>query len=285
MRRLTVLSFFFFVTAAGTAQYDYFAYENGNFQAGIQVYVFTDSCSLRQKPAEDAIPVVEIHHGDKVKIVYNAMVQAFRDTLVQYWYYVEYTDKNGQVSVGFISGHDLALGGITFQINDQRDLLLFQFSGFRTWQAYLLEAKIVRNGMVIQTIEVPFIDYHLNPEFPDFSISALKNIQSGIDQQSEVAEITFFHENPDFPSGILYLIWNGEHLARICETLSIAQPGLYLYDSYLVYPGRNDVKPGTVMQVEVIKEFTEEAEDYVETDRIITIYRWDGKSITTVEPK
>lgn len=285
MRRLTVLSVFILITAAGTAQYDYFAYENGSFQTGMQVYVFSDSCTLKQKPLGDAAAVAELHHGDKVKIVYNAMVQDFRDTIVQYWYYAEYTNGEGKEFAGFVSGHDLALGGVTFQIDYNRDLLLFQFSGFRSGLAYLLEAKIVRDGRVVKAIEVPFIEFHLNPEYPDFSISVLKNIQTGIDQKSEVAEITYFHERPDFPSGILYLIWNGEHLARICETSSITQPGLYLYDSYLVYPGRNNLKPGTIMQVEVIKEFTEEVEDYVEIDRITTIYRWDGKTITTVSPE
>lgn len=280
MKRLLVLTALLMAVATATAQYDYFAYENGRFQSDMTVYVFAEQCALKERPALASKDVMPLAHGDKL-LVYNfEWVESVRDGVKQYWYHVEYRNDT-LVTSGYICGHDLALGALNFQIDYKRDLLLFQITSYRDMQPYTLTAKVIRDGKTLKTLEHPFIDFHLNPAYPDFSISVQKNIQAGIDEKSEVAEISYIHTLTEFPVGTLYLIWNGEHLGALCETMYLKDPGLLEYESYLVYPGREGVQPGTVQKVEVIREYHEEEEAYLETERIITLYQWDGEKVTS----
>lgn len=261
-----------------SAQYDYFTYENGRFQSDMNVYVFSDSCMLKARPGEEAVNILMLRQGDRL-LVWNAeAATSERNGLIQYWYRVEYRTDSFSTN-GYISGNDLALGVLNFQIDYKRDLLLFRITNYREAGPYTLTAKVVRDGKTLKTVKTPFIDFHLNPANPDYSFSVLKNIQTGIDEKSEVAEISYVHEQQDFPVGTLYLIWNGEHLAVICETMYWINPELIEYESYIVYPGREGVQPGTVKKVEVIREFDEKKEGFVETERVETIYVWDGVSI------
>lgn len=271
------------IPAGISAQYDHFSYEQGRFHPDMSVFVFAESTSLKVSPAIDASDRILLNHGDRVTILVNTMVVSERRGIKQYWYQVEHTSDSGKVTSGFIPGHDIALGAVTFQIDYRRDLLLFQITDFNPSEAYTLTAKIVRNGKIVKMLECPFIDFHLNPPFPDYSVAVAKNIQTRIDDKSEVAEIAFFHAKSEYPAGNLHLIWNGENLDRICETVYLKEPGLFEYDSWVVYPGREGVKPGHIMMVEVIKEFNEDAEEYMVTERITTLYKWDGESITVVE--
>lgn len=271
------------VTFEGIAQYDHFSYEKGLFQTEMSVFVFAENAVLKTRPSIISQDVETLNHGDRVMVMANSMVEVERNGIKQYWYEVQHTSDSGRISNGFIQGHDLALGGVTFQIDYRRDLLLFQVTKYNVSEAYTLTAKIVRNGKIVKSIECPFIDFHLNPPLLDYSVSVLKNIQANIDEKSEVAEISFFHERADFPLGTLYLIWNGENLAKICETMYLKEPGLFEYDSWVVYPGREGVKPGHVMMVEVIREFDEETESYVVLDRIENLFRWDGIQVTRRE--
>jgi hypothetical protein len=261
------------------SQYDYFAYENGMFQAEMTVYVYAEQATLKGRAAADGKDLVHLVHGDRLLVIYQAGVQAVRNGIIHQWYNVSYTNDSGRVITGFIPGTDLALGAITFQIDYQRDLLLFRLKAFNAAMAYTLEAKVVRNGQTVKELETPFIDFHLNPERFSYSVSVLKNIQTRIDDKSEVAEITFFHQRQDLPSGTLYLIWNGNHLDRICETMFIQEPFVFIYDSYLVYPGQEGVLPGTAKHVEIIREYDEEKEDYIVVEKIETVYVWDGKRV------
>lgn len=264
-------------------QYDYFVYENGRFQTQMQVYVFTEKTALKVKPSVDAADVVSIAHCDKLLIVSNTMVENAQTGVIQYWYQAEYTNDSGKVFSGYINGHDLAIAAIQFQIDYRRDFLLFRISGFNPSEPYTITAKVVRNGEVLQTIRAPFIDFHQNQPQPDYSISALKNVQTRIDEKSEIAELSFFHNRSEFPAGTAYFIWNGENLARICETMTISEPELFEYDSWVVYPGREGVKPGNIMFVESIKEYDETSGQYVAVSRIVTTYIWDGIKISVLK--
>lgn len=264
------------------AQYDYFSYDNGKFNVGMDVYVFSEEVALKANPFTTAEDVTILQHGERLKILQSLENRIERNGVLQNWYQVVLED-NEEIFYGYISGHDLALGAVTFIMDYKRDLLLFQITGYQRNEAYTMTAKIVRDGKVLREIEVPFIDFPNNPAYPDYSVAVLKNIQTGIDRRSEVAEITFFHTNTKFPAGTLYLIWNGENLDDICETMYIKEPGIFEYDSYLVYPGREGVEQGTVMLVEIIREYDEESNNYVEVKRIRTTYVWDGKKITVAE--
>jgi len=263
-------------------QYDYFVFEKGQFLNGMSVYVFSTNAPIKQRPAINAPDMVTLSHGAQVSVLSNPMVQAERGGIIHYWYQVEYTSDSGRVISGFISGHDLAMGAASFQIDYRKEILLLQITRFNPESAYTMSAKMIRNGAEIAQIRFPFIDFHGNPPLPEYSLSVLKNIQPGIDEKSEVAEISFYHANSGFPAGILYLIWNGEHLARLCETMYLLEPNLFEYDSYLVYPGRNGVKPGTVMVVETIKEFVEEQQEYILTEQNRIVYKWDGQKVAVV---
>lgn len=264
------------------AQYDYFSYENGRFQSEMTVYVYEEECMLKSRPGPDGADILTLKQGDRLLVLYCAMVETERNGVIQYWYQVEYQTPEG-VTTGYVKGHDLALGALTFMIDYKRDLLLFRIFAFNPSEAYTLQAKVLRNGQTLKSITTPFIDFHLNPTCPDYSIAVLKNIQARIDEKSEVAEISFFHSRTDMPLGVLYLIWNGENLDRICETMYLKEPGLFEYDSYIVYPGREGVKAGTVKQVEIIREFDEEKEEYVVVEKIETLYVWDGVKISITE--
>lgn len=268
--------------SSARGQYDYFVYENGVFQTGMQVYIFSNTAPIKQRPAINAAELTSLTHGNMVTIVSNPMVQAERGAVIHYWYQVDFTNDSGRVITGFVNGHDLAMGAVNFQIDYRRDLLLLQITRFNQEAAYTMTAKMVRNGSEIALIRFPFIDYHLNPALPGYSISVMKNIQPGIDEKSEVAEVSFYHADAGFPAGVLYLVWNGEHLARLCETMYLLVPNLFEYDAYLVYPGRSGVKPGTVMVVETIKEFVEERQEYVVTEQNKIVYKWDGQQVSVV---
>lgn len=278
-----VLAVLIFAPFESIAQYDHFSYEDGHFQTQMSVFVFTENTALKSRPSVVSQDMAYLNQGERVVILVNSMVETERNGIKQYWYEVQHTSDSGKISRGYIQGHDLALGGVTFQIDYRRDLLLIQVSKYNVSEAYTLNAKIVRNGKTVKSIECPFIEFHLNPPLPNYSVSVLKNIQANIDERSEVAEIAFFHKRPDFPSGNLYLVWNGENLDMICETMYLMEPGLFEYDSWVVYPGREGVERGHVMMVEVIKEFDEETESYVVVDRVNTLFRWDGIKVTRLE--
>jgi hypothetical protein len=281
MQRVLLLLPFLLFRLSTSAQYDYFAYENGKFQPEMTVYVFSDECSLRARPGEAAREVMTLKQGDKLQVFNAEMVESERNGVKQYWYRAEYRNDT-LVAGGYISGNDLALGALHFQIDYKRDLLLFQITAYREMEPYTLTAKVIRNGKTMKTIRTPFIDFHMNLANPDYSFSVLKNIQTGIDEKSEVAEISFVHLSPEFPVGTLYLIWNGENLATICETMYYIDSEMTEYDSYLVYPGREGVLPGTVKKVELVREYDEKREGFVEKQKTETLYRWDGVSILKV---
>ncbi|HRZ41954.1 MAG TPA: hypothetical protein P5228_04535 [Bacteroidales bacterium] len=278
MNRVLFLLPFLLTGLAVSGQYDYFTYENGRFQPDMHVYVFSDSCTLKTRPSVESNDIITLRQGDRL-LVWNAEAAiSERNGLIQYWYRVEYR-TDSLATNGYISGNDLALGALNFQIDYRRDLLLFRITDYREAGPYTLTAKIVRDGKTLKTVRTPFIDYHLNTANPDYSFSVLKNIQAGIDEKSEVAEISYVHSQPEFPVGTLYLIWNGENLAVICETTYFIDPELIEFESYLIYPGREGVQPGTVKKVEILREFDEKSEGFLETERIETIFVWDGVSV------
>ncbi len=278
MRRALLLLPFLLAGWVVTAQYDYFAYENGRFQSEMAVYVFTDSCTLKARPAVESHDILTLRHGDRLTVWNTEMALSERNGLVQYWYRVEYRTDTFATN-GYISGNDLALGMVNFQIDYKRDMLLFQIAQYREAGPYTLAAKIIRDAKTLKAVRTTFIDFPLNPANPDYSFSVLKNIQAGIDEKSEVAEISYVHMQPEFPVGTLYLIWNGENLGVICETTYFLDPELIEFESYLVYPGREGVLPGTVKKVDVVREYDETREGFIETERIETIYVWDGVSV------
>jgi hypothetical protein len=280
MKWIAALCFTTLFALQASTQYDYFAFESGIFQPEMTAWVYEEHTTLKSRPATDSRDLAHLTHGDRVLVMHSTGVQHQRNGVIHYWYNVSWTNDSGRVITGFIPGNDLALGAVTFQLHYRRDLLLFRIMTYNPSEAYTMEAKVVRNGQTVAQIETPFIDFHLNPAYFNYSVSVLKNIQTRIDSISEVAEITFYHLNQDRPSGTLYLIWSGEHLDRICETMYLHEPLLFIYESYIVYPGQEGVKPGTVKHVEIIREYNEEKEDYIVVEKIGTVYVWDGKLIS-----
>lgn len=237
--------------------------------------VAVTNCYVRDNPSIAGILLDSLQMGKDIQVIKSTETDLKIKGINVSWVQIEYTNKAGVLSTGFLWKGFLALGftkkGKTTYLTAIDKIETKKEKEYETTY-FTISVKILDVNNEVLDHKTFQKDIGESAYFEGKTIGdlGLKNLQ-------DIYRISFNGEACAIPSLFYYFGWNGNKLIPLPEKYTVADAGAFYHSESFIFPKEKGGKPDMI-----IKHF-EEAENIEETGEIFSvtefneIYKWDGE--------
>jgi hypothetical protein len=249
-------------------------YWNGgeNYEAMIAA----NNCYVRENPSFTAILLDSLQVGKEIKVIKSTTNDLKIKGINVSWVEIEYKNKVGILSKGFLWKGFLAVGFT----KKEKNTYLTSIDKIETKTEneipyFSISVKIMdTNNLVLdqKTIQKNITEsaYFEGKAIGDLG---LKNLQ-------DIYRISFNGEACAIPSLFYYFGWNGNKLILLPEKYTVGDGGVFYHTENFIFPKEKGGKPDLIIkQIEEATSTDENGEVFNVTEHT-EIYTWDGEKAT-----
>jgi hypothetical protein len=284
MRKIVVLIYLFsyFISFSQEKSFhNYYWNTDDNYQAIVGV----TNCYVRNNPSINAVLLDSLQLGKAIKVIKSTNNDLKIKGINVSWVEIEYTNKAGILSNGYLWKGFLAIGyskknEFTYltviekiETTNKEDFIS---------QNFFISAKILdsKNFVIAQNTIQKNIGESIY--FENKTIGSL-----GLTNLKDIYRISFNGEACGIPSMYYYFGWNGNKLLLLPEKYSVGDAGAYYHDENFIFPKEKGGKPDLI--IKQIKE-GENIDDSGESDEMIfkvteykEFYKWNGEKAILIK--
>lgn len=256
-------------------------YEYGRFVEDTEAYVFKNEALVYLTPSMDGKAINKLPIGYPVVILEELESSVTVDGYAQNWVRITF-DKDGESHEGYVLEGSLSMVAVSFYPGSSENHLWFLWSILSNDEVdYLMsEAKVVQDGKMISAAKFTPIYTDFIPDMGfDYTVSGQVMEDEGFSPSAVLFVLTFVYEACGFVNGDILVTWNGSELNYAFEATSVAEAGVFHWDSELVFPGSQGGKKNQISVISTQEEFNEDIDDYELLSKQTKVYTWDGTKL------
>jgi hypothetical protein len=243
--------------------------------------VGVNNCYVRENPSTKATLLDSLQIGKEITVVKSTDIDYAINGVNVSWVAIEYQNKSGTISKGFLWKGFIALGYVK-----KKDLTFLttidKFENRKSdgMDVFSISTKVLSNQNVVlgqKTFQETLGEsaYFQNNTIGGFG---LKNV-------SHIYRISFEGEACGIPSLFFYFAWNGTKIIQLPGKFGAADADIYFHNEDFIFPKEKGGKPNTIIK------FFKEGETRDEEAKRPTytvkewkeIYKWNGKKTILIE--
>ncbi len=257
--------------------YDYYWSSEENLKAIVGV----NNCYVRENPSTKSKSLDSLQIGKEVTVVKSTDIDYSINGVNVSWVAIEYKNKLGTISKGFLWKGFLALGfvkkkGLTFLTTIDK----FEKRKSDGLDVFSISAKVLNSQNVVLGRKTFQETLGESAYFQNNAIGGL-----GLKNVSHIYRISFEGEACGIPSLFYYFAWNGTKIIQLPGKFGAADADIYFHNEDFIFPIEKGGKPDTI--IKIFKEGETQDEDAKRPTYNVKewkeIYKWNGDKTILIE--
>jgi len=233
------------------------------------------NCYVRDSPSTKAILLDSLQIGKEITVLKSTDIDYTINGVTVSWVEIEYKNKLGTISKGYLWKGFLALGytkkkGLTFLTTIDK----FEIRKTDSLNLFSITAKVLNEKNA-------FLDHKTFQESLGESSYFQNNIIAGLGLKNitDIYRISFDGEACGIPSLFYYFAWNGSKIIQLPGRIGAADGGIYFHTENFIFPKEKGGKPDVIIKTfnegEVVDE--ESINPIFDIKEWQEIYKWNGE--------
>lgn len=250
-------------------------------EENLKAMVGVANCYVRENPSTKATLLDSLQIGKEVTLVKSTDINYEINGVNVSWVAIEYQNKSGIISKGYLWRGFLALGYVKKkELTFLTTIDKFENRKSDGLDVFSISAKVLSNQNVVLGQKTFQESLGESAYFQNNTIGGL-----GLKNVSHIYRISFEGEACGIPSLFYYFAWNGTKIIQLPGKFGAADADIYFHNEDFIFPKEKGGKPDTI-----IKKFKEgEAQDEdakrptYDVKEWKEIYKWNGEKTILIE--
>jgi len=244
-------------------------------EENVKAMVGVANCYVRENPSTKAALLDSLQMGKEITVVKSTDIDYAIKGLNVSWVAIEYQNKLGTISKGYLWKGFIALGyakkkGLTFLTTLDK----FEIRKKDSMDVFSISAKVLNDQNVVLGQKTVQESLSESSYFQNKSIGGL-----GLTNVVDIYRISFEGEACGVASLFYYFAWNGTKMIQLPSKFAVGDAGIYYHTEDFVFPKEKGGKPDMILKV--FKEGQSLDEEAIhpifDVEEWQEIYKWDGE--------
>ena len=244
-------------------------------EENVKAMVGVANCYVRENPSTKAALLDSLQMGKEITVVKSTDIDYAIKGLNVSWVAIEYQNKLGTISKGYLWKGFIALGyakkkGLTFLTTLDK----FEIRKKDSMDVFSISAKVLNDQNVVLGQKTVQESLGESSYFQNKAIGGL-----GLTNVVDIYRISFEGEACGVASLFYYFAWNGTKMIQLPSKFAVGDAGIYYHTEDFVFPKEKGGKPDMILKV--FKEGQSLDEEAIhpifDVEEWQEIYKWDGE--------
>jgi len=249
-------------------------------EENVKAMVGVANCYVRENPSTKAALLDSLQMGKEITVVKSTDIDYAIKGLNVSWVAIEYQNKLGTISKGYLWKGFIALGyakkkGLTFLTTLDK----FEIRKKDSMDVFSISAKVLNDQNVVLGQKTVQESLSESSYFQNKSIGGL-----GLTNVVDIYRISFEGEACGVASLFYYFAWNGTKMIQLPSKFAVGDAGIYYHTEDFVFPKEKGGKPDMIKVFKEGQSLDEEAiHPIFDVEEWQEIYKWDGEKAVFFE--